>query len=73
MQVSDWVKDQALAVYKLIAEAESHAHGVPVGYVHFHEVGAVDAVADVVSFCLLMTGMLMNAASQWIGSKKSGK
>ena len=52
--MSGWVKDQALAVYKLIAEAESHAHGVPVGYVHFHEVGAMDAVADVVSFCLLM-------------------
>lgn len=54
MPISETVKKNALAVYRLIAEAESHAHGVPVEQVHFHEVGSMDAVADVVSCCLLM-------------------
>lgn len=48
------VQDDVMAVYGLIAEAESHAHGVPVTEVHFHEVGAMDAVADITAVCLLM-------------------
>ena len=43
-----------MAVYGLIAEAESHAHGVPVTEIHFHEVGTMDAVADITAVCLLM-------------------
>ena len=43
-----------MKVYQLIAEAESHAHGRPVEEVHFHEVGAMDAVADITAFCLLL-------------------
>ncbi|MBR0366516.1 MAG: nickel pincer cofactor biosynthesis protein LarC [Clostridia bacterium] len=48
------VKENAIAVYKLIAEAESNAHGVAVSEIHFHEVGTMDAVADVVGVCLAM-------------------
>ncbi len=48
------VQQDVLAVYKLIAEAESHAHGVPVTEIHFHEVGTMDAIADVTAVCLLM-------------------
>lgn len=48
------VKEQALNVYRTIAQAESAAHGCPVDQVHFHEVGALDAVADVTAVCLLL-------------------
>jgi len=54
LNVSDTVKKNVLAVYKLIAEAESHAHGVPVDKIHFHEVGEMDAVADITGVCLLI-------------------
>ena len=47
-------EQDVLAVYNLIAEAESHAHGVSVSEIHFHEVGTMDAVADITAVCLLM-------------------
>lgn len=53
LAVSDRVKANALAVYRLIAEAESHVHGCPVDRIHFHEVGTFDAIADVTAFCFL--------------------
>jgi uncharacterized protein (TIGR00299 family) protein len=54
LPISEQVKTNALAVYRLIAEAEGKAHGKPVEAVHFHEVGMMDAVADIVGVCLLM-------------------
>ena len=54
LNVSDKVKADSIAVYKLIAEAESKAHGRDITEIHFHEVGTMDAVADVVGFCTLM-------------------
>ena len=54
LNVSDKVKSDALAVYGLIAEAESKAHGKPITDIHFHEVGTMDAVADIVGVCYLL-------------------
>ena len=54
LNVSEKVKADARAVYALIADAESQVHGRPVTEIHFHEVGTMDAVADVVGVCLLM-------------------
>ena len=46
--VSDWVKQRAARAFRLIGEAEGRVHDVPPENVHLHEVGAVDAVLDVV-------------------------
>ncbi len=54
LSVSPTVRDNIMAVYSLIAEAESHVHGCPVTDIHFHEVGSMDAVADITAVCLLM-------------------
>lgn len=54
MQIPDKVKADVLAVYRLIAEAEASVHGKPVDEIHFHEVGTMDAVADVTAVCMLI-------------------
>lgn len=54
LQVPEPVKADILAVYDLLAQAESRVHGVPVTQIHFHEVGTLDALADVTAVCLLM-------------------
>lgn len=54
LHASDTVKENALAVYNRIAQAESRVHGEPVTEIHFHEVGAMDAVADVAAVCCLL-------------------
>ena len=46
--VSDWVKERALRAFRLLGEAEGRVHGVAAEKVHLHEVGAVDAVLDIV-------------------------
>ena len=54
LKLSEKVKQDVISVYGLIAEAESHVHGKPVTEIHFHEVGMMDAVADVTAVCMLM-------------------
>lgn len=54
MPLSSAVRDNAKAVYTRIARAEAQVHGSTLQQVHFHEVGTLDAVADVVGVCLMM-------------------
>lgn len=54
LHLPERVERDVLAVYGLIAEGESRAHGVPVTEIHFHEVGTMDAIADITAVCLLM-------------------
>lgn len=54
LKVSDKVKQDITAVYNLIAAAESHAHGCAVEHIHFHEVGSMDAIADIAGVCMLI-------------------
>lgn len=54
LDLPEQVKENAKAVYRIIAQAEAKAHGCPEGDVHFHEVGALDAVADVTGVCYAM-------------------
>ena len=54
LKIPDSVKKDVIEVYNLIAAAESNAHGVPVTDIHFHEVGTMDAIADITAVCLLM-------------------
>lgn len=54
LEVSSRVRGDILAVYRMIADAESRVHGKPAAQVHFHEIGALDAVADITAVCMLM-------------------
>lgn len=55
IQISDKVRNDIMAVYRLIANAESNVHGVPVSKIHFHEVGHLDAIADITAVCFLIS------------------
>jgi hypothetical protein len=71
LALPDWVKTNAKAVYDAIAQAEAKAHGCEVGDVHFHEVGALDAVADVTGVCLalhMLNPDLITASPIHVGS-----
>lgn len=52
--LSDWAKQKSIAVFHRIAVAEGKIHGHPPEQVHFHEVGAVDSVVDIVAACVCL-------------------
>jgi uncharacterized protein (TIGR00299 family) protein len=52
--LSDWVQEKSIAVFHRIAVAEGKIHGMPPEQVHFHEVGAVDSIVDIVGGCLAL-------------------
>ena len=56
-EMTDNAKSKAKRIFEILAEAESKAHGVPVEEVHFHEVGAVDSIVDVISIAVCVDNL----------------
>ena len=55
--MTDNAKKIALRIFEILAKAESKAHDVPVEQVHFHEVGAVDSIVDIVSVAVCLDNL----------------
>jgi pyridinium-3,5-bisthiocarboxylic acid mononucleotide nickel chelatase len=55
--LSEQVKGHAQAIFQRIGEAESKIHDIPVEAVHFHEVGAIDSIVDIVGACIAFDAM----------------
>jgi hypothetical protein len=58
-QLPDRVKDMSKAVFQRLGEAEAKVHGVGIEKVHFHEVGAVDSICDIVGACFCLDNLGM--------------
>ena len=65
-ELSDGVKATAIKIFTLLAEAEARVHGTDIKKVHFHEVGALDAIIDIVGACI---GFEMLGVEQFAASK----
>lgn len=64
--LSDGVKKRSIAIFRRLAEAEASVHGIELSKVHFHEVGAFDAIIDIVGSCI---GFEMLGIEQFAASK----
>ena len=67
------VRDNALSVFARLAEAEGRVHGIPAETVHFHEVGALDAIADVVGVCAALHDLAVDRVTGGEAALGSGR
>lgn len=70
---TDQVETMALKIFKKIGEAEGHIHGLPLETVHFHEVGAVDSIIDIVGAAILMNDLEIKVVKSSPVAVGSGK
>jgi len=71
LMISDKVKTDAKAVYKIIAEAEALVHETDTEHVHFHEVGSLNAIVDITGVCMVMEALTVDrvtASPMHVGS-----
>lgn len=70
--VSDFVKEKSLEVFRDIAQAEANVHQMPVEEIHFHEVGATDSIIDIMSFFILWETLDIDAVYSTAVTEGSG-
>jgi len=56
-KLSPFVRQKSVSLFHCLAVAEGKIHGIPVDKVHFHEVGAIDSIVDIVGICILMEAL----------------
>jgi uncharacterized protein (TIGR00299 family) protein len=64
--LTDAERGRALAIFQLLAEAEGHVHGMPTEDVHFHEIGALDSICDIVGAAIVIEELKIK---RWYASK----
>ena len=60
LSISDTCKENAINVYNLVAQAEAKVHKSTVTQIHFHELGMLDAIADIVAVCVLLEALKLD-------------